>query len=260
MFSLIKLAEKLPDEESKQYYVNKIKVFINDIRIKHCFQSQKDFVSILLSILIRLFLNNIDEINEEDAVEEEIEHMRKSIVISKVIGSINSAISQISHQKDMHELLNNIKKGDDKSIFKAITIDKTLVSSELVKNRIAQAQITGDNKFLKKLANAIDKRPLEGVGQHGRTYAVLNLFWSDIELYKLNNQELYHFLKSCGFCLGLKGYSFILTIPRSILPVATGSPLKGCSVKAISPEASFRTLTSYMTVSITSSPLLVVTC
>jgi len=198
MHSLIKLAEKLPEEESKQCYANKINVFIKDISAKHFFQFQKDFVSILLALFIRFSFNEIDESNENGDAKEDTEHLRNPIVISKVMGYIYSTISQISHQKDMRELLDNINKGDDKSLFKAITIDKTLISYEPVRNRIIQAQASGDKKFLSKLGKAIAKSPLERVGEHGKTYAVLKFFWKNIELYKLNNQELYHFLKSCG--------------------------------------------------------------
>ncbi len=44
MHSLMKLAENLPEEESKQYYVNIINVFIKDIRTKHfiLFQEMHD--------------------------------------------------------------------------------------------------------------------------------------------------------------------------------------------------------------------------
>lgn len=199
MHSLVKLAENLPEEESKKYYVNKIDVFISDLRTKHFFLFQKDFISVLYSIFIRLTFNKIDESNEESATKEDIEHFNKSIVISKVMGFINSTMSQISHQKEMHELFNKIEKGDDKLLFKAITTDETLISSKPIKNRIDQAIASGDIKFLNKLAKAKKKRPLKKIGQHSKAYAVLKFFWSNnIELHKLNYEELYHFLKSCG--------------------------------------------------------------
>ncbi len=196
LHSLLKLAEKLSEEESKEYYANRINVFINDFRTKHFDQSQEDLVLILFSLFMRTFLKRIDEMNEECAEKEEIVHL-KSIVISNVLGSINSTMSQLSHQKDMPELLESMKKGDDKSLFKAVTIDKSLLSSKAVSNRIGQAQATGDNDFLNKLSKATKKRPLERVGEHGRSYAVLS-FFKYTELSKLNNQELYYFLKSCG--------------------------------------------------------------
>ncbi len=118
------------------------------------------------------------------------------------MGFINSTMSQISHQKEMHELFNKIEKGDDKLLFKAITTDETLISRESIKKRIDQALASGDINFLNRVAKAKKRRPLEKIGQLSKTYAVLNLFWkNNIELHKLNNQELYDFLKSCGLHL-----------------------------------------------------------
>ncbi len=121
-------------------------------------------MSILFSLFTRFSFNEIDESNEKGAAKGDIEYLKEPIVIKKVIGFLFSTISQISHQKDMRELLDNVDNGDDKSLFKAITIDKTLISSEYVKNRIIQAQVSGDKTFLNKLGKALAKRPLESVG------------------------------------------------------------------------------------------------
>jgi len=215
MYSLIKLAEKLPEEESKQYYANKINVFIKDISTKHFIQFPKDFELILLSLITRFLFNKLDESNNKCAVKENIEHLKNPIVISTVIGFLYSTISQISQQKDMRELLDNVDKGDDKSLFKAITIDKTLISSEYIKDRIIQAQASGDKGFLNKLGKATAKSPFESVGEHGKTYAVLNLFWN-IVLYKLNNHELYCFLESCGLTPPAYQYAFDKFMERHI--------------------------------------------
>lgn len=197
--------------------MTKINVFIKDISTKYLFHFQKDFVSILFSIFIRFASSEIDEIYKEGAEKKDIAHLIDPIMLNTGIGVIYSIISQISHQKDMPTLLNNIEKGDDKSLFKAITIDKTLLSSEPVKRRIPQAQVSGDKTFLNKLAKNIAKSPLESVGQHGKTYAVLNLYWkNNIELYKLNNHELYCFLESCGLTPPAYQYSFDKFMERHI--------------------------------------------
>ena len=177
--------------------MNKIKGFINDFRKKPVFNFQKDFLSITLSLFIRIIFIKLDECNETEPTKEQIKHFKNSTVINQSIGFIYSTISQIAHQRDMKELINNINKGDDKSLFKAITIDKSLISYEPVRNRIIQAQTSGDKEFLNKLSKAIAKSPLESIGQHSKTYAALKFFWN-IELYKLTNFELYHFLESCG--------------------------------------------------------------
>ena len=198
MDSLLQLIEILPEEESRQYYANKVNAFINDICTKHSFQPQEGIELIPLCILIRVAFVKIDKISEESATKEEIEILSEStIVISKMLGSIKSVISQLSHQKDMCELLTDMEKGDDDSLFKAVTIDKTLLSSKSVDKRNVQADATGDYEFQNKLSRKYKKRPLKRVAQHGKSYAVLKFFWN-IELYKLNYNELHYFLKSCG--------------------------------------------------------------
>ena len=196
---LIELSETLPEEESRQYYANSINVIINDISTKHSFQPQEKIEFLPLSILIRIALNRIDEISEESATKEDIEHLKESsIVISKMLGSIFSTISQLSNQKSMSDLLKNIKEGDDESLFDAVTVDKTLLSNESAGNRLAQAQAAGDKKFLNKMGKSIADGSLESVAKYGRTYTVLSFFWNNnIELHNLNNQELYYFLKYC---------------------------------------------------------------
>ena len=208
MDSLIPLIEILPEEESRQYYANKVNVFVNDICTRHSSPSQDEMELIQHCILIRIVLAKIDEVSEEKATKEEIKHVREStIVISKTLGFINSIMSQLSHQKDMRALLDNMEKGDDDSLLKAITIDKSLLSSEPVAKRVSQALAAGDDRFQRKLLNRHKKRPLKRVGQHGQMHAVLDFFWN-IELYKLNDEELYYFLEYCGLIPPSLPYAF----------------------------------------------------
>jgi hypothetical protein len=87
------------------------------------------------------------------------------------------------------DLKAKISNGDDKSIFKAVTIDKSFLFIDNVKKRILNAQLSGDTDFFKKLGKALVGNPLKRIGQHAETYAVLNLFWF-MGLYKLTNEEL----------------------------------------------------------------------
>jgi hypothetical protein len=206
--SLMQLIEILPEEESRQYYANKVNAFVNDICTKYSSPSHEGIELIPHCILIRIVLAKIDEISEENATKEEIEYLREStIVISKILGFINSIMYQISHQKNMRELLDNMEKSDDYSLFKAITIDNTLMSSEYVKKEVIKSLESGDTTFFDKLYTAKAKRPLESVGQHAETHAVLE-FFLNVELYKLNYEELYYFLESCGLTPPRLPYAF----------------------------------------------------
>ncbi len=151
MHSLIKLAEKLPEEESRKFYLNKIRGFLNDPCNKPFFEFQKDFLSITLSLFIRLVFVKLDEDDKTEPTKEQIAHLKNPIVINQLIGFIFSTISQIAHQRETRELLNNISKGDDKSLFKVIVIDKGLINYKPIAKRINKAKISGDKEFTKEI-------------------------------------------------------------------------------------------------------------
>ncbi len=190
----------LPEEESRQYYNDKLELYKNHPELKPDSEIlDKDtigFYSVVMSLLIRYLFVKLYAGKEIDDNEAE-KFLKKSNVIMPILSLVLSSFSQLANQKTLAELKENIIKGDDKSLFKAVTIDKTFLYMEEVKKRITQAQLSGDSDFFNKLGRAIASNPLKRIGQHGKTYAVLKLFWL-MGLYKLTNEELYDFLKSCG--------------------------------------------------------------
>lgn len=123
--------------------------------------------------------------------------------------------SQLANQMTLMELKANIAKGDGNSLFKAVTIDKSVLYLDEVRVRVLTAQLSGDSKFFTKLGKAIVDNPLKKIGQHGKTYAVLKMFWFH-GLYKLTNEELYDFLKSCGLIPPSYPYAFEKFFQRHI--------------------------------------------
>jgi hypothetical protein len=217
------MIKTLPEDESRQYYIKKLDVFNKHPELKPTSQvvdkNTVDFYSIVISLFVRYFFaKSFEDKKETVNEEEEIKYFKKSDVMIPFLGVVLSSISQLAHQRTLVELKGNIIKGDDKSLFKAITIDKTLLYVEEVKNRITQAQLSGDSDFFNKLGKAIASNPLKRIGQHGKTYAVLNLFWL-MGLYKLTNEELYEFLKSCGLIPPDYPYAFQKFVRRHIRPV-----------------------------------------
>lgn len=197
MKSLQKLAEKLPEEESRKYYIDKIKGFTEDMGKKHFFQIQEDFISVAFTLIVRNVFIKLEELSNAEDEQAGVEHLKNQIVINQIIGFLYSVMTQIAHQKNMSDLLDDINKGDDNSIHKAVTVDKSLIYYEPVQKRIFEAQISGDTEFTDKLGKRIQKKPLESTGQHGETYAILSLFWK-MELYKLTYSEIHYLLTSCG--------------------------------------------------------------
>jgi len=194
------MIKALPQKESQQFYLKKIQFFKGHPELKPTSSDvQKDnidFYSMILSLFVRYLFEKVYQDGSE-IVNDEIEYFKTSNAVISLLGVILSIFSQIANQMTLTELKDRISRGDDKAVFKAVTIDKSFLYMEEVKNRINHAQLSGDNVFFSKLGRAIASNPLKSPAQHGKTYAVLNLFWL-MGLYKLTNEELYEFLKSCG--------------------------------------------------------------
>lgn len=215
------LIQALPEEESRQFYARVFDFYEDHPELKPASDNfdrkTADFYSIVASLLVRyLFVRLYDE--GKEVTNLKIDLFKKSAVIAPVLAVILSSFSQLANQKTLAELKANIIKGDDKSLFKAVTIDKTFLYMDEVKNRITEAQLAGDSIFFSKLGRSIASNPLKRIGQHGKTYAVLHLFWP-LGLYKLTNQELYAFLKTCGLIPPAYPDAFQKFVRRHIKPI-----------------------------------------
>jgi hypothetical protein len=210
----------LPEEESRQFYIKRLESFKAHPDFKPDSDSfdknTLDFYSTIISLIIRYLFAKLEE--EKEIVNQEIDYFRKSNAVIGFLGAIVTCFSPIANQMGITELKDKISEGDDKSIFKAVTIDKSFLYNEDVKKRILHAQLSGDTDFLKKLGTAIGHNPLKRIGQHAETYAVLNLFWF-VGLYRLTNQELYGFLKSCGLIPPAYPNAFQKFVKRNIRSV-----------------------------------------
>jgi hypothetical protein len=215
-----KLMENLPEEESRRFYANNFKTLAEQKKIRKATKlSGKDFLdyfSVVFSLLVR-YMNL--ELEGGPIDEKSTDHLITSSALAIIFSSILSTFSQIANQQTLEKLRANFAKGDDKSLFKAITIDKSLLYNRAAKKRIIQAQLSGDNKFFSKLGKAISDNPLQRVGQHGKTYTILSLFWLT-GLHKLTAPELHSFLESCGLIPpSLEGGAFYKFLARHIKPL-----------------------------------------
>lgn len=206
-----KMVEGLPEEESRAFYLRELKSLPS-----HPDKDSIDFLSIPSSIFLRyLFIKLEGDVIEDK--EEHIEYFKKSNVMSTLINVRNLTSIHLAHQKTPLQLVEDIRNGNDKSLFKALTVNKSLLFTEEVKNRFIQAQLTGDTEFFKKAGKAIADNPLARIGQHGKTYSVLTLFWYT-GLYKLTYPELHSFLETCGLIPPPYPYGFEKFMERHIRP------------------------------------------
>jgi hypothetical protein len=211
---------KLPEEESRKFYTDKLKVFAETKEFKEDEILSNEASLEYCSVVYSLFLRYVSLELEGDPIDKKSsDYLMRSSALATVFSSILSAYSQIANQQTLAELTSKFSKGDDKCLFKAITIDKSLLYNRAAKKRIVQAQLSGDKKFFSKLGKAISDDPLRRVGQYGKAYTVLNLYWLT-GLYKLTAPELHNFLESCGLVLpSLEGGAFYKFLDRHIKPI-----------------------------------------
>jgi hypothetical protein len=151
-----------------------------------------------------VMLSGLDELDDSewdlwaDRLDQKDRALFTSLVMA-LIGQIN-AISQYS--LPMSELVRRAGEGDHKSLFRAVTIDRSVVNAAPVSKQISLAQILGDESFMNRLSKAITRtkpaRPdrklddmrymlealIEGIGIDGFTNSELEeILKGDLELY-----------------------------------------------------------------------------
>ncbi len=216
-----KAISEIPEVESRDYYSSKLDALSKMpnliLTADLSDMVNRDLFSTAYSILIRMFCSFIDG-PPIDLSEDEEQAFAESGGLSTIVGGLYYTFSQLAFQCTMPVLLDKITQGDDKAIFKAVTIDKSLLYNEDVKKRVTEAQLTGDTKFFKKLAKALSDNPLRNVGEHSTTFSVLHQFWY-AGLYKLTYAELYDFLVECGLIPPTYPDAFKKFMKRHIVPI-----------------------------------------
>jgi hypothetical protein len=213
-------------ESSQKYYVNGITSFFNGTLLKASWRlpetkrqkaieyNQRELGAFFLALFCRLQIQELKEFLDSD--NDDGGALNDPEMLNSVLSLIFSMIAQISFQNTMFGLLKN--KDDDESILKAVTIDKAVVCTDVLRQRILKAELSGDSAFLKKLGRAISKGSVNKEAIHYETYMVLRIFWG-IGLNKLKLEELYYFLKSCGVHPPRYPYAFERFLIRHIYPL-----------------------------------------
>lgn len=185
----------------------------NEKRIKNIRYNTEELASSLFALIIRRELNDLES-SIEDSFNEFTEDPSE---INFAMECIYSVFGQIAFQSTIEALL---KKGDDKSLLKAIRIDKGIVSNEKFRKRMNKAQAFGDQKFIRNVARAISAKPLKKESPYYESYMVLRYFWLAGPC-KLKPKELYDFLIDCEVRPGPPDYPDNLDkfLTRNIRPL-----------------------------------------
>lgn len=99
------------------------------------------------------------EVEEMELTEEEREECREMMpflitLMLAVKGNID-ALSQ--RYRSICEMMEEVREGNDRALFEAITVDRSVVSCKTASDRIALAQGTGDERFMDQMAKAFKR-------------------------------------------------------------------------------------------------------
>ncbi len=108
--------------------------------------------------------NQVDtaiEISKQSAPRNPPNKDDLSSILTILYAVVKNYESVLYHQKTIQQLLQKIKLGHDPNdnlIQKLLQIDKTIIYSSVIQNRVQKAQLENDNTFFKKLANVLKPR------------------------------------------------------------------------------------------------------
>lgn len=221
LFTVIKI---LP-EESQNYYKNVFEPFYSEKVACGYFngmtreQRKTAITDLYVDIAVLTVHAGLIEFENEAKNSPETfrkKYIRPSIVVD-ILLSAYDAISRLVFEKGLPDLLKEAKRGNEDSFFKLLRIDRTVVECEWGQKMIRKAQLTGDEKFFRKMAKAITTSPLENAKVYGQAAVVLLLFWR-LGLYRLTNDELIELLEYCGIKVQDDPESFRKFVNRLISP------------------------------------------
>lgn len=110
--------------------------------------------------LIRPFIDAVRNVDgkafEKELNKEGLEKQINLLIIAYRLMLLDSACGFING-KMMHQLIAEAKNGSDQSLFKAIAIDKSLITSEWVSHRIRKESLKSNLAFFKELSKALNK-------------------------------------------------------------------------------------------------------
>lgn len=80
-------------------------------------------------------------------------------MLANAISAYNSLVSLLYYGRFLNDLIDQVRNGDDKSLFNAISIDPTCIGCKPIISRISKAVLIQDVKFLSKVQATLGKKP-----------------------------------------------------------------------------------------------------
>jgi hypothetical protein len=139
-------------------------------------------------------------------LQEELESLGKADAYNEITGSepkflvgawlalIKSMESIWHYGLPLNSLVRQVEQGNDEALFKAVRIDRSIVSCSPIADRIARAEIFSDKPFFNKLRNALNGKSRKPKDEFGPLRYILSLLAEDGTLGGLSMQARYELI------------------------------------------------------------------
>jgi len=139
-----------------------------------------------------------DALSKPDETQTANLHIHLATIYGNVLSITNTIRCILYHGCFLNELIDHVRSGDDKALFAAVRIDKTVIGCPSVVQRISKAAILEDEEFFNDLRNALEgkqtKRAQENFQMMRLVIEILHEAGasrlSDKQLWKLFVEEL----------------------------------------------------------------------
>ncbi len=216
-----------PGEEASKDFIEQIKN--SSIKSFKPFYSEEERVNIedeqltqFMDIFTSLSSQNIPDIstaiNEQDIFEGEMEKgVTPETRIFSTFQFLNF-ICKLLEKKSLIELYQEVREGNEESLFKLLRYDKTLFDHEWFREVIFQEMLIGDSIFFEKLGDAIKSEPPISKHKQGKLKLILVLFWETV-FSKLTYQQQMELLDHVGLEVPFSPDTYKKLIKREIKPL-----------------------------------------
>jgi hypothetical protein len=99
------------------------------------------------------FFNSLDNVNEWQGGYNGLFVLRD--LVGLVVSIFKSIKSIMIYQKSLSTLIEEVRQGNEKALFDAVRIDRTMLACPSIIHFISMAELKGDNKFFLSLKSAL---------------------------------------------------------------------------------------------------------
>ncbi|MFK5915534.1 MAG: hypothetical protein QM484_14300 [Woeseiaceae bacterium] len=177
--------KKITNEESIEEVINEVSGFL---------ESDEE-----IATLTEEEQNKFTEQFNSSSEEQQQEHLKQmAIMYTGFLCSIFNLIAQMTHKKNMCQLIASAKSGDDEAFKNAIKVDKAVLQLPYFQERLSRANLAGEHIFLNNVGLSIRAPHLSGRLRHRKLWIALSLMDQDGLIETLSNKEILDILMSTG--------------------------------------------------------------